>query len=970
MSDARSLFAAASDEREGGQQPLVQNTLPASVQYRNVHKTFFSNLQLALSVGWWVALFGLFVYCPVLNEFVFGEAVRNGIGSTICAGNRPARLGKNIISAVPADGLVAYTGDEAGWNPKENSEQVWCGHLPKSFESFWPNVVQMIVFTVYRNTGTTVQLAWQGCCGTACAVLNILIMGKLFPSGALQMCSLVGFVCRADQMEYVDLNFATWGYLVAWFDVLFILFLFLISNASENTIKFGMSWHIYFMMVFMDPRQGYHSGVYPGVPDSEPMIVVYTVILGASVAIFATMLPCWHSLLNISKVDDDSIAAVAGLKTIWTDAIDYFCGSQQTPRRYQIQGKILLLSETVTRIQGNLAASWWETFNLCGFKRRRQLYKMLDMTIAELHDLMFAVKSSVHHEDFGGDHKRFCAGMLVFLLDVENKASHILELVAESAKDGQIDVTEQEKIGEAKRDLEQAQSAMLQEYLTQCHVERGYSPFISRDLGNEVLFAFALAVFGKRVAELCTDLNRIDAEPETHGCGLFLKSFFNGLCATWSREALTNSVHVQFAFRNWVGITICFLLGYNMDNNVFKPYTSIMPSTLALLIAHFSGSALKKDLHRLLGLALGKVLPILLISLLSWISCGSQLRTICHFIIFFAYITGFTYMYYASKHYSTEGCLIAGFGCFPLLSRCVTQSDESAMFALRYHEITAVTTAIMVQLIVDCVFDCGQAPRDLVIETMYTLGEEVSQAFDAFFDSDIDRMHVHIGRAKRAHSLASSLSVEADPGLEVAPGLKTPFRIRLVNESLDKFQHIVSDLRMLALAVAGWQPISTSTITRVHKGQHMNGSDSGKGDCNQSLHIAEFLNSKPAMGMMKSDLLNSLGSTLDNLHLMLCHADESQIETVDMKLLESTPGLRQLDGTIEIKSEINIAGHVGEEHLQRAQLRNDQEAAVGGDSRTLVNDLRARLTVALATLASTVRHISDISELIVKENAY
>ena len=42
---------------------------------------------------------------------------------------------------------------------------------------------------------------------------------------------------------------------VCWIDVLGVLFLFLVSRANENTIKFGMSWHVCFMMDFMNPTK-------------------------------------------------------------------------------------------------------------------------------------------------------------------------------------------------------------------------------------------------------------------------------------------------------------------------------------------------------------------------------------------------------------------------------------------------------------------------------------------------------------------------------------------------------------------------------------------------------------------------------------------------------------------------------------------------------------------------------------------
>ena len=63
------------------------------------------------------------------------------------------------------------------------SVELWCGILPESWAATWPNVVQMVVFTVFGGTGTTLQLAWQGFVGTSCACLNAFLMSVLFPHG-------------------------------------------------------------------------------------------------------------------------------------------------------------------------------------------------------------------------------------------------------------------------------------------------------------------------------------------------------------------------------------------------------------------------------------------------------------------------------------------------------------------------------------------------------------------------------------------------------------------------------------------------------------------------------------------------------------------------------------------------------------------------------------------------------------------
>merc|ERR1719428_2062585 len=82
-------------------------------------------------------------------------------------------------------------------------------------------------------------------------------MTRIFPSGAKSHdCTAqeeAKRLCHLGETVYDDPGYKEW---VCWVDVVFVLFLFLISNAAGNTIKFGMSWHLYFMMNFMNPQKG------------------------------------------------------------------------------------------------------------------------------------------------------------------------------------------------------------------------------------------------------------------------------------------------------------------------------------------------------------------------------------------------------------------------------------------------------------------------------------------------------------------------------------------------------------------------------------------------------------------------------------------------------------------------------------------------------------------------------------------
>jgi len=975
------------------------------VSYRNLHRSFFRKFQLAVCVGLWVAFFGLFVYWHPLNCLVFGNfsersAKINGINVTRTNECKDqAKLGwqdRNGLSGKLEELQVKPA--KGNWYPEDAPNgQVWCGYLPKSYEGYWPNVIQMIIFTVYVSTGSTVKLAWQGVMGTLCAVLNIGIMNWMFPYGSFQQCPTINLTCAGVDMVYKSAGYhSAYG----WIDVFGVLLLFLLSNAAENTIKFGMSWHIYFMMGFMNPTHnlsasdpGYSGGRYVGVPDSEASIVIFTGLFGGLLAIIATLIP--FPLLNISKTDDDALAAVKALQTIWTESIEYFCGEAKTPKRWQIEAKIVLMTETVTRIQGNLADSWWETFNLCSSKRRRSIYQALDKTISELRDVMYCVKHAIAQEKFKGSHNDFCRALKPCMVELKDTASEMLLSIAKSGSDGNIDDREMQDIRDSRLAIEQAQNRLVD--TVNQFIGTSDTPYICKDLSSEVSFCYALSIYGKRVCEIEDALTLLETKHDKHCFKHMWNVLQKGFLGTWDCRAMFATDHWQFVARNFIGITICYIMGHvgsGKGGHVFVSNSSTMASTLALLISHFNGSALKKDLHRLLGLALGKVLPVLLLALLHGLSIDrTGWRSLLHFFLLFLYMTVFVYMYYTSKNYTTEGCLIAGFGCYSLVST----STEFSMnfFALRYQELTLVTLAIAIQMVVDGLWGLlpgvHNDPRDLALEQLDNFSVALNDGFESFFNNDIVNMNAHTATAKACLAQAITLGVEASPEMEVVPCLRTPFKIQLFQDATETCQHITADLRMLGFAVENWKPVQIQAVTQALKEKDESNTDASHDSENEDLpeeisSIAEFLNSKPSNKDVHDDIMHSVTSAMNCLSLVLSHADESTISEMtvngkddmesarQLKKLEYQDNLRSLQGKKGMIDEINQSGL--DKLMKQAEADNksvkDKDDAGGNpdDGRNLTTDMRARFTVALEALSNTVKHVADIDKLLVKGNVY
>jgi hypothetical protein len=144
-------------------------------------------------------------------------------------------------------------------------------------EAYWPNIVQFMFMCLGPNLGVTFQNCWQGFVGTMIANLNLFIMILVLPHGG--QCEQladhtygstpVAFGLRPTCDKYVDPNYAAWGWIVAWADVLFVMLLLLGTNCGLNVQCWCLNWHCLMMMAFMSPT---------GYPASHAIVI--TTLLG------------------------------------------------------------------------------------------------------------------------------------------------------------------------------------------------------------------------------------------------------------------------------------------------------------------------------------------------------------------------------------------------------------------------------------------------------------------------------------------------------------------------------------------------------------------------------------------------------------------------------------------------------------------------------------------------------------------
>eukprot|EP00927_Polykrikos_kofoidii_P085155 TRINITY_DN9180_c0_g1_i1.p1 TRINITY_DN9180_c0_g1~~TRINITY_DN9180_c0_g1_i1.p1 ORF type:complete len:1028 (-),score=164.16 TRINITY_DN9180_c0_g1_i1:253-3336(-) len=885
-------------------------------------KLFWGRVRLALLVSVFVTVFSSPIFVPKLDIVLYGEP-------NVC----------NVDE-------ILWKGPQLAEGTAEDT-RVWCGYMPRSYKTYWPNVVQLIVFTVYQTTGQTVKLAWQGVSGTFIACLNIFFMCWLYPCGASDPSH------RADCDPHGPLGhgYREW---VAWVDLIAVVFLFLISNAMENSMKFGLSWHLFFMMNYMNPNIGPNYGhMQTGIKylawDSEMCVVMLTSVVGAAIAIIATVVP--YPLLNLTRIDDDAVAVHKSMDRIWTEAISYFCGSQYQVRHFQIEANISSLSGTISKIKANLDSTWWETFDIACFGSRRILYLALSDLFNTLDSVMYAVKASIHSETFQGNHNRFCSMMKPHMVALKTEASTLLFLCAGAASDGRISKSEMKGLRSQQEAVKRCQASLLQAFDSIVAIASSDSECISMDMADEYAFVFALSAWARCIEDFSAVVDKV-VERRCCLCGMFswilrtIWEFVRGLFSIFTISCITHKERRSFAIRNTLTITLCFLIGFKVDVSVFTRYQATMASTVALLISHTSGSVFQQNLQRLLGLSLGKVLPLFVMVAVAQTACGTVTHSVAHGSGIFLYMFAFTYMYYSSLQWSYVGVVIAGFGCYGLLVPC--NDDPRSTFGSRYEEIGQVTFAIIMQLLVDALF-CLPSPRDLAIRKIMLLNGTFTKAYEAFFKADLQKMEKHERDIDIGYRDALALSLEVDPKLNVVPGKRTAFRNKLYIDVLFLMKLVRGDFHLLVMSLTNW---SQALVPR-------SGSDV-KNDAKRTQKFAPFLQSLTSLEAViesRDMVMEHLYGSLTGFQKILAHDREEPIMDDDVYAIHRFGANHNTIDYRKIVDQINASrgDFVGNDSSVRCQLT---------DRRSV------RIAVSLRALGRSAEHLGKIDALLLQQDIF
>lgn len=168
--------------------------------------------------------------------------------------------------------------------------------------------------------------------------------------------------------------------------------------------------------------------------------------------------------------------------------------------------------------------------------------------------------------------------------------------------------------------------------------------------------------------------------------------------------------------------------------------------------------------------------------------------------------------------------------------------------------------------------------------------------------------------------------------------MKTPFKNILYAGAIEQLRLLLSDFRMLMLALK-------FNATTAHEGE------------TSKLHL--LLSDTTAIKIIEKDVMQSRRDTFGTLLAILRHTTERPILNKNLMEMENKTGIDVLRGADELYEEIN-----------KAPPRTDSAVHHKMSEPDLTKDTRARLAVAAMALRNTTWRLGQIDVLCFQENVY
>jgi hypothetical protein len=620
--------------------------------------------------------------------------------------------------------------------------------------------VLMFVFTLYKSVGETISFAWYGMVGTFWAAFNIFMMHGFFPGGvaASEDNKIIGIV-----------DFAAFTILM------------LSLNVGGGTRVFALSWHVYFMMEFLNPSaSGWSTGW--EIKRSGPAVSALVQSgIGCGLAVLATLVP--YPIFALDKARMTAIKLTNELSVSYEKCVDCYCADSRKPIIEDgLRHSLNILRNTVQDLRGHVGNAWWECLGRGRPQRIRLTLELLDHSFHEIFIRLCSTLYALDDEEFSDAHSALLMPVKPLIKELTAESSTLFCEIVNCCNDGHIDDAEADEMEQQK-----AKVIACIEALTVASTKL-LSKGIDVELADENTFLMSCCAYGREAVVMANAVKEL-RNPTFEKENISPLSCFN--------IPADDLVYRNAVVRNAVSIFFAFALGYAGRGAIIKNYNSNIASICTLLMTSSFGSAMTNNLGRLQGVVLGSVFGQLAYAFLAYCAWYGYLG-VGLYQFFWLLITLFAYYNVRDGPLCTIACLLAAFGATGSLMGCSSEVYSPSGMGKIIDTVCGVT----IMTISDQIFSVKTASR-YGFDALVSAWTSYKKAMRAFFDPKVKDIRAHSGAVMGQICLAESVISLADTEPRFA---RVPFKRQL-------FEDITLCMHNLRESLCSMEVVCSSTGT-------------------------------------------------------------------------------------------------------------------------------------------------------------
>uniref|UniRef100_A0A7S4SBP9 DUF2421 domain-containing protein n=1 Tax=Alexandrium monilatum TaxID=311494 RepID=A0A7S4SBP9_9DINO len=647
-------------------------------------------------------------------------------------------------------------------------------------EMFNSSAIVMFVYTLYLSVGDTIIFAIDGMLGTISAAAAAMVMFAIFPHG-----------CQEEVSPGL-----WWFGLVA--GVLFVTST-LVLNFSTLAQVFALSNFVWHWMAFMTGVDHWPDTIIFGVHIRlYGFEGILTACSGCMLAMLSICLP--YPMLALTKACDVAEDIVTCIGESWDTSIEFYCNAVRADyKQSKLRQEMSEISKYIGSLQGYVDSSWWEAVLIPKWRRTSIHLFHLNKVTKEVFDrLMHVIVRSVGREEFDEQHEKVMKTCQPYIDKVIMTAKTLLERCMKAANNGGVeDAAEEAELETLMGKVKAGMRDLTQKFLG-AKEDLGLLGSITETLIDEHVFAFEVCVFGRLACELAANfINDSRARRGEEGGKLLDPPskewpIVSAVKKVFDPKVVRESEHLNFALRNTLSILLGFTIGYNGYHKMIREHNAGISGTAAVLLSKYGGSALTKNMNRLMGVVVGELAGELIYALLGWCDWwGVASLMVCVFL----WSLTMLFTYYNSPRLGPITCLMAAFGTQELLKGC---SEEKVNPLETFHDVINCVVSIFIMMFVDSAFSLGNPSKKasgVLAEAWEQLVKDVLEVFSA----EKETVHEDSGAITALIGNASFLNQEAN---EEPRYWKTPWKFDLFNRALECASGVRLNLTCIVYAVA------------------------------------------------------------------------------------------------------------------------------------------------------------------------